>query len=583
MSRVRTPESVPRYQAVSAEKASGATYTPVMLAEFVARKIVERAAFAGKKTLRVLDPAVGDGQLILSLLDAVKARTSAQIEVYGFDTDATALDTAARRIRAEHPAVVTSLVKRNFLDFALEQQPYKLSLFAAAPKERFDLIIANPPYVRTQIMGADQAQQLAQAFGLAGRVDLYQAFLLGMADVLHGDGVAGMIVSNRFMTIKGGAVLRTALSKRFSLQHIWDLGDTKLFSAAVLPVVIVAKGVSGDADPKSPSFSSIYEVRDAAELNAKDPIEALEHSGVVEVGDGRKFSVKHGTLDQTGGASAVWRIATDQGDQWLETVRRHTWKEFGGIGRVRVGVKTCADSIFIRHDWESAFADDRPELLRPLITHHSAGRFRAISPKKTRAILYPHEVLEGRRQAIDLDLHPHSKTYLEKHRATLEGRRYVIEGGRRWYEIWVPQDPSAWSPAKLVFRDISERPTFWIDLDGSVVNGDCYWLVLNKTESLDWLWLAVAVANSTFAEAFYDRCFNNKLYSGRRRFITQYVERFPLPDPTTRQSQEIVTIAKAIYDANHASMVEEMENRLDISLSRFQWYQAAQVSHLKRP
>jgi len=43
--------------------------------------------------------------------------------------------------------------------------------------------------------------------------------------------------------------------------------------------------------------------------------------------------------------------------------------------------------------------------------------------------------------------------------------------GREWYEIWVPQDPAAWDQPKLVFRDISEEPMFWIDHDGAVVNG----------------------------------------------------------------------------------------------------------------
>jgi hypothetical protein len=139
----------------------------------------------------------------------------------------------------------------------------------------------------------------------------------------------------------------------------------------------------------------------------------------------------------------------------------------------------------------------------------------------------------------------------------------VLEAGRRWYELWVPQDPAAWSLPKLVFRDISERPTFWIDLDGSIVNGDCYWMVTNRVGDIDLLWLAAAIANSTFAETFYDHRFNNKLYAGRRRFITQYVEQFPLPDPVLPLSQDIVARAKALYAANHAPQTETMEKELD--------------------
>ncbi len=564
MSQFAAQDTARRYQSVDAEKAHGATYTPDKLARFVAERIVENVALTEREIITILDPAIGDGALVLALLEALKDRTRATLSVRGFDTNVSALDESARRIRAAHPKAQLELTRGNFLDFALEADSNAAAptLFSSRQTQAFDLIIANPPYVRTQIMGSERAQQIARKFGLSGRVDLYQAFLLGMAQVLGPDGAAGIIVSNRFMTTKGGGTLRSALRERFDLRHIWDLGDTKLFSAAVLPAVLVARGAAS-ASAEAPRFTSIYEVKDEPEAQASDAVDALTRAGVVAVTDGRRFCVRHGVLDASGDDSDVWRLASNSGDEWLATVDRHAWKRFGEIGKIRVGVKTCADKIFIRHDWDSAFGAETPELLRPLTTHHGAGRFRATLPKKVRAILYPHEVVQGNRQAIPLENYPKSRAYLESHRAALESRSYVMEAGRRWYELWVPQDPQAWSAPKLVFRDISEHPTFWIDLSGSVVNGDCYWLAANREGNADLLWLAAAVANSTFAEAFYDHRFNNKLYAGRRRFITQYVEQFPLPDPTLPLSRDIIARAKTIYEENHAPETGNMERDLD--------------------
>ncbi|MFC0218609.1 Eco57I restriction-modification methylase domain-containing protein [Pseudochelatococcus lubricantis] len=547
------PDEARRYRIVSAEKARGATYTPERLARFVAEKIADNANIGGRTSLTILDPAIGDGALILALLGVLRDRCDAALDIRGFDTDATALDVAARRIRAAFPDADVQLTRGSFLDFVLETRG------SGAPG--FDLIIANPPYVRTQIMGAAVARRLASAFGLAGRVDLYHAFLLGMAQVLTPDGVAGIIVSNRFMTTRGGGTVRAALRSRFSLRHIWDLGDTRLFSAAVLPAVIVARGTAAPLSG-APLFSSIYNVTEAATARAPDAVAALDCDGVVAIDDGRRFRVRHGRLDTAGTARDVWRLASGAADEWLATVDRHTWKRFGGIGRIRVGVKTCCDRVFIRHDWDEALGADRPELLRPLTTHHAAGRFRAVLPDKARAILYPHEVAQGQRRPVPLDGFPKSRAYLEAHRTILERRTYVTEAGRQWYELWVPHDPRAWAAPKLVFRDIAERPAFWIDLDGTVVNGDCYWLATDE-EQTDLLWLAAAVANSTFAEAFYDRRFNNRLYAGRRRFITQYVEQFPLPDPSLPSVCEIIARAKAIYDADHAAQLPALEAELD--------------------
>lgn len=565
MEALRQPRFTKRYHSVSEEKAGGATYTPKILADFVAQRIVEIAGtLPTDRPLRILDPAIGHGALLVSLLEHLANQPGLNIEVYGFETDSKALDTAAKRLGEHFPGVLLHFEPGNFLEFVLEHfgaggQGFQ---FRRSVPEAYDLIIANPPYVRTQIMGAAQAQLLAEQFGLAGRVDLYYAFILGISQVLEPQGIAGIIVSNRFMSTRSGASVRQALLQRFNIRHAWDLGDTKLFEAAVLPAVLLVEGK--DAHKlEAPAFTSIYQTTDPATGKATDPITALDGEGVIEVEDGRHFQVLHGKLDTNGTPDGVWRIATEAADTWLATVEAHRWGTFRDIGKIRVGVKTCADKVFIGNHWQNMPPAHRPELLKPLSTHHIARRFKSLAAEQPSQILYPHELVQGRRRAVDLARYPRSQAYLETHRALLEGRKYLIEAGRAWYEIWVPQDPDAWQQAKLVFRDIAEEPTFWIDLEGSVVNGDCYWLISQDPAQTDLLWLAVAVGNSTFIERFYDLRFNNKLYAGRRRFITQYVEQFPLPNPETPTSKKIIEKAKAIYERMPSPEAELLQKETD--------------------
>ena len=566
MEALQKPPLTRRYRIVTEEKAEGATYTPKTLADFVAQQIVETAGrLPTDRPIRVLDPAIGHGELLISLLEHLSDQMELKVEVHGFETDPEALDTATDRLRRKFPGVATQFKQENFLDFIVQHfgTSGDRSLFSGDTPEAYDLIIANPPYVRTQIMGAERAKLLAARFGLTGRVDLYYAFILGMSQVLKPHGIAGIIVSNRFMTIRSGASVRQAVFERFNIRHAWDLGDTKLFGAAVLPAVLLVEGKSGHR-LNAPAFTSIYQTTDAATRRANDPIAALDHEGVIEIADGRHFRVQHGKLNTSGTPDGVWRIATDAVDIWLATVEANSWGTFRDIGKIRVGVKTCADKIFIRNDWKDDTSGDRPSLLKPLITHHIARRFKALASDRPIQILYPHEVVNGRRRPVDLSRYPRSKVYLEGHRQALENRRYVIEAGREWYEIWVPQDPDAWDKPKLVFRDIAEYPTFWIDLDGSVVNGDCYWITCQNPAETDLLWLASAVGNSSFIERFYDLRFQNKLYAGRRRFITQYVEKFPLPDPTSRLGREIIATAKRIYTIMPSPEAEELQAKLNI-------------------
>lgn len=543
-------------------KQTGSHYTPQILARFVAQQIVKYVEDC--KAATIVDPAVGDGELLCSLVSELLANGTVISTAFAYETNRNALNAARRRLSENFPTVASVFHNADFLRIAVEQFDAGDNLFSSeASEEKYDLIIANPPYVRTQVLGASEAQKLAVQFGLTGRVDLYHAFIEAMARVLRPGGLAGIIVSNRFMTTKGGMSVRAGILRQFDVLHVYDLGDTKLFEAAVLPAVLILRRKNGHHPVKS-RFTSIYCANgEQPDHAASDVIAALKHEGIVQVEGGEKFHVRNGTLESGADASDVWRISTASSSKWLETVSAHTYCTFGTVGKIRVGVKTTADKVFIRSDWETLPNDRRPELLKPLTTHHIGRRFRPLSEQRKMKIVYPHCVVNGKREAVDLRQYPRTAAYLEDHRSVLQGRNYVTEAGRQWYEIWVPQDPELWPQPKLVFRDIAETPTFWMDMEGTVVNGDCYWLTANDLKEADLIWLALAVGNSTFIEAFYDHRFHNKLYSGRRRFMTQYVEAFPLPTPNTKLGREIVAVTKRLFDLVPSPEATSLERQLD--------------------
>ncbi len=501
----------------SERKSSGSHYTPEELADFVAGQIVALHPSSAPLTL---DPACGDGELLLAF-----KRLRPHAKLVGYDLNAAALAFAGTRIDAR-------LEARDFLELALDHRTGGLF----APTEKFDVVIANPPYVRTQVLGADRSQEISAAFSLSGRVDLYFAFIEGIAEVLRPSGIAGIIVSNRFMTTKAGMAVREGILREFDIIHVWDLGDTRIFEAAVLPAVLVLRKKDRKVNVVA-KMSSIYTSPGIADHRSSSPIKALNEEGLVQIND-NVFRVQHGNLDV---ASGTWRLASGRSDQWLETVNQRTTLRFGDIGKIRVGIKTTADKVFVRKAWEAP----EPELLRPLLTHRVARRYRSLPAQAQ--MLYPHTEKDGRKCAVDISQFPRSLAYLEPHRTALESRHYLMEAGRQWFELWVPQQPSLWRLPKLIWPDIAEKPTFWISLEDELVQGDCYWLSPTAGQE-DLLWLALAVANSRFAETFYDQSFNNKLYAGRRRFMTQYVENFPLPDPATPLAQSIIRDAKLIFE-----------------------------------
>jgi len=63
----------------------------------------------------------------------------------------------------------------------------------------------------------------------------------------------------------------------------------------------------------------------------------------------------------------------------------------------------------------------------------------------------------------------------------------------------------------------------------------------------------MAVGNSSFCTWFYDSACGNYLYAGRRRFMTQYIERLPIPVPT-------VGIADRIRGLRLAEKFDEIDD-----------------------
>jgi methylase of polypeptide subunit release factors len=542
-------------------KAGGVHYTPPSLATFIAQQAVT-ALPASSAVVRVLDPACGDGALLAA---AARALPSARrVELCGFDRDSAAVQHAQARLTAVPANCTVTIDAVDFIDAVLDEtdavSSARASRGACRLAGQFDLVIANPPYVRTQVLGTDAARRLAAGFGLRGRVDLYHAFAVAMTTTLRSDGVLALLCSNRFLTTKTGTDLRDVLRRQFEIVSIFDLGDTRAFDAAVLPAVVIARRHA--AGSECFPMAAIYKDRAAraATREVTSVFDALTGGaeGAVSVG-GAFFDIRRGTVDPRD-PRRPWVPATTT-DRWVSQVEAAAVMRFGDVAKVRVGVKTTADDVFIRGCWDDQAHVPEAALLRPLLTHHVARRWAADAPVRT--ILYPYDLESPSRLALDLAQWPAAAAYLDEHRGRLAARTYVRASGRHWWEIWVPQRPSVWAQPKIVCPDISAAPKFFYDTSGAVVNGDCYWMSVDD-ENLALLMLAIA--NSSLGGAYYDAVCANRLYAGRRRYITQYVERFPIPDPAQPVVRHIVDTVRALVRGPAPARALALEAEIDRSV-----------------
>lgn len=526
-------------------KKNGAHYTPSDLSLFIANEL--KKAFLDsdnidcRRTLKILDPACGEGNLLLAVQKVFK---DTSYYGYGIDIDQTALNTAKKRLN------------NNFFDF------YKLDyadLFAKdkhSSKEETllekiqdtDLIIANPPYIRTSILGAEKAQRLSSTYHLKGKIDMYQVFFKAMTQVLRKNGIMCVITSNKYLTNKTGKNIRKFLNENYEILKIIDLGDTKPFSAAVLPAIFIGRKKE-NADNSSVSFTRVYET--SKKVKQMPTIQYISDLLVQSDGEymynNHLFEATNGFLDASNKTNDLWNMATVEEKRWADALEAKADKKFDDVFNVHVGIKTTADNVFIKDNWDDLASDTKPEheVLHKLISSKRITRW-STDNNNLKEILYTHTVENGKRVPIDFEKYPHALKYLNLHKEQLASRKYIKKAKRNWFEIWVPQQPKQLSSNKVVFPDISNKAKFCYDDTGVYVDGNCYWLTTKGDTINDYLLLACGVANSATMEKYYDIKFQNVLYSGRRRYLTQYVKNYLLPDINNEHSQKVINLVKEI-------------------------------------
>ena len=156
-----------RYKNESAIKQRGAIFTPHLMARRLSIEMLDAYRGEMPSQISVLDPAVGDGVLLASFVEEVKSRhPTTKIKVMGFDINVVSCENARRNLQSKFKDIEIEIRNEDFLA--------QIEQFS----DKYDFVIANPPYIRTQILGSRLAQEMAAKYGLSGRVDIYYSFLV---------------------------------------------------------------------------------------------------------------------------------------------------------------------------------------------------------------------------------------------------------------------------------------------------------------------------------------------------------------------------------------------------------------------
>lgn len=183
----------------SAQKLRGGYYTPVDLAVYITKWVLE------KKPTAILEPSCGDGVFFkaLAALGAPKTLRS----LTGFELLPAEANKAKEQCAAL-PKVKCSIHPEDFLDWSIRS--------IAGGQREFDAVVGNPPFIRYQYL-EEQAQQHAEAIfkllklPFTKHTNAWVPFVLASIAMLKPGGRLGMILPSEIVHVMHAQSLRTYL------------------------------------------------------------------------------------------------------------------------------------------------------------------------------------------------------------------------------------------------------------------------------------------------------------------------------------------------------------------------------------
>ena len=415
---------------------------------------------------------------------------------------------------AQRKARLTDLAARVRAGEPLPFFLYRLHFYEVfRDKGGFDLVLANPPYVRMEHIKEQKGEfKAAYPHVFDGRADLYVYFYARGLELLRSGGVLAYISSNKFMRARYGAGLRRYLAGETTLEEVVDFGDLPVFDATAYPCLVITRRGKPPKD-HTPRVLTV------------DDLETLER--LEEEVLRRAWPLPQAALRPDG-----WTLERPEVLRLVEKLRA-AGRPLGEVveGQIYYGVKTGLNQTFVIDEaTRQRLVEEDPrsaEIIKPWLRGRDVKRWRV-----DWAGLYVIFTYHG----VDIERYPAIRAYLEPFRERLERR--ATSAHHAWYELQQPQMgiyPEFDKP-KIVWPDIAPRPTFAFDSDRLFL--DCTLFTVPTAN-----YYILGILNSAASEFFY-RQVSSTIQQSFIRFKTQYVRRIPIPSAPLAEREAIERLVR---------------------------------------
>jgi len=196
-------------------KEKGSYYTPQLLADFIVYHLFDDRNFVFPKRVSVLEPSAGDGVFFKSILDNKNFNDRNEfnlpenINILAIERELEELNKVksyAKPLLSKNRK--SKYINGDYLEFQLEN------------KKKFDLIIGNPPYIKSNYLTEDQIKaclEIHKRSGLSEKKikNIWTSFLVGAVQSLADNGALAFVLPAELLQVIYAKEIRDLLKDNF--------------------------------------------------------------------------------------------------------------------------------------------------------------------------------------------------------------------------------------------------------------------------------------------------------------------------------------------------------------------------------
>jgi len=545
-------------------KKLGGFYTPQYIARFFGRYLKENLTPKVFRELKIADPACGSGIFLRTILEMqcepwqeVDMRVPTEKafgNILGIDIDENACHATRLSIVLLYLVLTESLPKE--LNVINSEAIKYFEDKSDELRNRYDAIIANPPYIAWADIEPTLQERIARFMGDlgVGRIDTYLGHLKLGLEMVKSGGFMLYVLPHSFLIAKNAQKMRQELAEKCVVRLVADLSEISVFeNLGTYTILLIVQRKSAEIGIRNSDKATVVRCKEypghalqlavEGKMASEDLYELYEVDQVTFLGDEWNLLPPH----QMALKSKVGQLPVLS--DFLE---------------IKEGFITGCDDVFIRNLSEIAKAER--EVYVPYLSDRNMEPY--ATPRKTsKVVFYPYQGNNKLSKATIQKRYPKTWAYIASHSEQLKKRKSVQTRNCEWWAPVRPRQPKNMLVPKIVGPHLMLLPKFSLDKTGKyAISHSPLMYPKELAGELDLLHFFLAVLNSSVV---YWQISNlsHKYSRGYLMLEPKTLKKIRVPNPasippsTMKQIQSLVR--RRIVSSATSGSLSSLERTLD--------------------